>query len=256
MSNLGELLKEKINNGEKAFIPYIMIGEESLDRSYEDILFFEKAGATLIELGIPFSDPTSDGKVIQESGIKALKNGVNVEKVFELIKKVREVSDIPLVIMSYINPIFKYGLEEFFKTSKEVNLQGVILPDVPIEEKAFIEEYIDKYEIAYIPLYSPTTPKSRVKDLCLNGEGFLYVVTSLGVTGEKDIDKKALEEEFNLIRKEATLPLMAGFGISSKEDVKEIIKYADGVIVGTKVIKLLRENDYNTLEDLIKASKL
>ncbi|MEQ8153938.1 MAG: tryptophan synthase subunit alpha [Clostridiaceae bacterium] len=256
MSNLGELLKKKKADGEKAFIPYIMVGEDSLDRSYNDILFFEKAGATLIELGIPFSDPTSDGPVIQESGIKALKNKINVEKVLELVKKVREVSDIPLVIMSYINPIYKYGLDKFFKKAKEVNIQGVILPDVPIEELSFIQEYIDKYSIAYIPLYSPTTPKSRVKELCSKGDGFLYVVTSLGVTGEKAIDKKALEEEFKSIREEATLPCMAGFGISSKEDVKEIIQYADGVIVGTKVIKLLRENDYKTLEELVKAAVL
>ena len=253
MSNLLELLNEKKERGEKAFIPYIMVGEDSLERSYKDILFLEKEGATLIELGIPFSDPASDGTVIQESGIKALKNGVNVHKVFELISKVREVSSVPLVIMSYINPIFKFGLEEFFKRAAELSVQGVILPDLPIEEFSFIEKYIKKYEIDYVPLYSPTTPIDRVKDLCEEGSGFLYVVTSLGVTGEKEINKQNLGDSLAKISENSTLPLMAGFGISSKEDVKEIKQYCDGVIVGSKIIKLLRGDGYAEISELIKA---
>lgn len=253
MSNLLKLLNEKKEKGEKAFIPYIMVGEDSLERTYKDILFLEKEGATLIELGIPFSDPASDGTVIQESGIKALKNGVNVHKVFELISKVREVSEVPLVIMSYINPIFKFGLEEFFKRASELSVQGVILPDVPIEEFSFIEKYIKKYEIDYVPLYSPTTPLERIKDLCEVGAGFLYVVTSLGVTGEKEIDKKNLGDSLTKIRENSTLPIMAGFGISSKDDVKEIKQYSDGVIVGSKIIKLLRGDGYAEISELIKA---
>jgi len=255
MSNLLKLLNEKKEKGEKAFIPYIMVGEDSLERTYKDILFLEKEGATLIELGIPFSDPASDGTVIQESGIKALKNGVNVHKVFELISKVREVSEIPLVIMSYINPIFKFGLEEFFKKASELSVQGVILPDVPIEEFSFVEKYIKKYEIDYVPLYSPTTPLERIKDLCEVGSGFLYVVTSLGVTGEKEIDKKNLGDSLAKIRENSTLPIMAGFGISSKEDVKVIKQYSDGVIVGSKIIKLLRGDGYAEISELIKAAR-
>lgn len=255
MSNLLKLLNEKKEKGEKAFIPYIMVGEDSLERTYKDILFLEKEGATLIELGIPFSDPASDGTVIQESGIKALKNGINVHKVFELISKIREVSEVPLVIMSYINPIFKFGLEEFFKRSSELSVQGVILPDVPIEEFSFIEKYIKKYEIDYVPLYSPTTPLERIKDLCEVGSGFLYVVTSLGVTGEKEIDKKNLGDSLAKIRENSTLPTMAGFGISSKEDVKEIKQYSDGVIVGSKIIKLLRGDGYAEISELIKAAR-
>lgn len=255
MSNLLKLLNEKKEKGEKAFIPYIMVGEDSLERTYKDILFLEKEGATLIEIGIPFSDPASDGTVIQESGIKALKNGVNVHKVFELISKVREVSEVPLVIMSYINPIFKFGLEEFFKRASALSVQGVILPDVPIEEFSFIEKYIKKYEIDYVPLYSPTTPLERIKDLCEVGSGFLYVVTSLGVTGEKEIDKKNLGDSLAKIRENSTLPIMAGFGISSKEDVKEIKQYSDGVIVGSKIIKLLRGDGYAEISELIKAAR-
>lgn len=255
MSNLLKLLNEKKEKGEKAFIPYIMVGEDSLERTYKDILFLEKEGATLIELGIPFSDPASDGTVIQESGIKALKNGINVHKVFELISKTREVSDVPLVIMSYINPIFKFGLEEFFKRASELSVQGVILPDVPIEEFSFIEKYIKKYEIDYVPLYSPTTPLERIKDLCEVGSGFLYVVTSLGVTGEKEIDKKNLGDSLAKIREKSTLPMMAGFGISSKDDVKEIKQYSDGVIVGSKIIKLLRGDGYAEISELIKAAR-
>jgi len=255
MSNLLKLLNEKKEKGEKAFIPYIMVGEDSLERTYKDILFLEKEGATLIELGIPFSDPASDGTVIQESGIKALKNGINVHKVFELISKIREVSEVPLVIMSYINPIFKFGLEEFFKRSSELSVQGVILPDVPIEEFSFIEKYIKKYEIDYVPLYSQTTPLERIKDLCEIGSGFLYVVTSLGVTGEKEIDKKNLGDSLAKIRENSTLPIMAGFGISSKEDVKEIKQYSDGVIVGSKIIKLLRGDGYAEISELIKAAR-
>lgn len=255
MSNLLKLLNEKKEKGEKTFIPYIMVGEDSLERTYKDILFLEKEGATLIELGIPFSDPASDGTVIQESGIKALKNGVNVHKVFELISKVREVSEVPLVIMSYINPIFKFGLEEFFKRASELSVQGVILPDVPIEEFSFIEKYIKKYEIDYVPLYSPTTPLERIKDLCEVGSGFLYVVTSLGVTGEKEIDKKNFGDSLGKIRENSTLPIMAGFGISSKDDVKEIKQYSDGVIVGSKIIKLLRGDGYAEISELIKAAR-
>lgn len=255
MSSLLKLLNEKKEIGEKAFIPYIMVGEDSLERSYKDILFLENEGATLIEIGIPFSDPASDGTVIQESGIKALKNGINAHKVFELISKVREVSHVPLVIMSYINPIFKFGLEEFFKKASELSVQGVILPDVPIEEFSFIEKYIKKYEIDYVPLYSPTTPLERIKDLCEVGSGFLYVVTSLGVTGEKEIDKKNLGDSLAKIRENSTLPIMAGFGISSKEDVKEIKQYSDGVIVGSKIIKLLRGDGYAEISELIKAAR-
>lgn len=253
MSNLFEILNAKKEKGEKAFIPYIMVGEDSLERSYNDILFLEKSGATVIELGVPFSDPASDGAVIQESGIKALNNRVNVEKILELIKKVREVTNVPLVIMSYINPIYKFGLEEFFKKASEVSLQGVIIPDVPIEEFTLIKKYVEKYSVDYIPLYSPTTPLDRVKKLCEVGSGFLYVVTSLGVTGEKEINKKSLGDSLGEIAQNSPLPLMAGFGISSKEDIKEIINYCDGVIVGSKIIKLLRRDGYAEISELIKA---
>jgi len=256
MSNLKERLENRLAKNQKFFVAYVMVGEESLEKTYEDVLFLEKAGATLIELGVPFSDPVTDGVVIQESGIKSLKNGTTLADVLALVEKIRKVSDIPLLLMGYLNPFYKYGFENFFKEAKRVGVEGVIIPDLPLEEFPLISDYVKNYGIDYIPFFSPTTPIERINSLCEVGGGFLYVVTSLGVTGEKDLDKESLRKALKEIKSHSSLPIAAGFGISSKEDIAGIIDSCDGVIVGTKIIKLLRANDYKGLEDLMEGFRV
>lgn len=245
-----ENLKEQ---NKKAFIAYLMTGEESIEKTKKDILKLEEMGANLIELGIPFSDPAADGKVIQNAGIKALKNNISIKDVLELVEDVRKETNIPIVIMTYLNPIFSMGIKCFFNKASKVGVDGVIIPDLPYEEYNMIEEFVENGDVAYIPLVGLTSDEKRVEDISKIAKGFLYAVNVLAVTGG---DTSLTDRTNGLLERAkeiSKVPVLSGFGISTVEKVNQVKEYCDGVIVGSKVITSIQEDKWDDIQDLINA---
>ncbi len=233
-------IKSAFENG-KAFIPFITCGDPDLDTTERAIKEAVKNGANLIELGIPFSDPTAEGVVIQGANIRALKGGITTDKIFDFVRKIRKEVKIPLVFMTYANVIFSYGSERFISLCKEVEIDGIILPDLPFEEKDEFEPICKKYDIDLISLIAPTS-KDRISKIAKNASGFLYIVSSLGVTGTRTEIKTDLNSIMKIVRENTDIPCAIGFGISTPEQAKKMSDIADGVIVGSAIIKLLEKH--------------
>lgn len=225
---------------DKAFIPFITCGDPDLDTTERAIKEAVKNGADLIELGIPFSDPTAEGVVIQGANIRALKGGITTDKIFDFVGKIKKEVKIPLVFMTYANVIFSYGSEKFISLCKEVDIDGIILPDLPFEEKDEFEPICKKYDIDLISLIAPTS-KDRISKIAKNASGFLYIVSSLGVTGTRTEIKTDLNSIMKIVRENTDIPCAIGFGISTPEQAKKMSDIADGVIVGSAIIKLLEK---------------
>ena len=234
-------ISDAFKNG-KAFIPFITLGDPDLDTTEKIILEMAKNGADIIELGIPFSDPTAEGPVIQEANLRALKGGINTDKVFEFTKKIRSLVNVSLVYMTYANVIFSYGSEKFISKCKEVGIDAIIVPDVPFEEREEFLPYCEKYGIDFIYLIAPTS-NERIKMIAKEAKGFIYVVTSLGVTGVRSSITTDISSIVKSIKEETDVPCAIGFGIQTPDQAKEMAKSSDGVIVGSKIIKLLHENE-------------
>lgn len=241
----------KVEN-KKAFIPYVMSGDKSLEYTKEVIYKLDEIGATVIELGVPFSDPGADGPTIQAAGLRALKNKVNLKAIIAMVKEIREKCEVPLILMTYVNPIIQYGIDKFTADCKAAGIDGVIVPDVPMEEFGLIENQLKENELALIPLVAPTTGVERMKELISRGSGFVYTVTIAGVTGAR---KELSEEVLNLLDKVkavSSLPVVAGFGISTVEQINKVNNHCDGVVVGSKIVQLLQEDNFEEIEKLIK----
>ncbi len=222
--------------GKKAFIGFLTAGDPDFDMSFENMKAMIQAGADLIEIGIPFSDPIAEGVVIQEADIRALKSGMTTDKAFELARKIRGITDIPLCFMTYSNPVFKYGYDNFFTKCREVGVDGLICPDVPYEEKS---ELVDAAaDIDIISLIAPTS-EERIKMIAESAEGFLYIVSSLGVTGVRSDIKTDLASIMESVRKYAKVPAAIGFGINTPEQAKRMSNLSDGVIVGSAIVRLI-----------------
>lgn len=247
-----QLIKE---NDEKAFVPYIMAGDGGIEVLVERILFLEKSGATAVEVGIPFSDPVADGSTIQQAGIRALKKGTSLKAVLDCIGKAREQIHLPIILMSYMNPIIAYGIEEFTKDAQKAGIDGCIFPDLPIEEEDLIEPRMDQYGIELIRLVTLTSPLERIEAIASKGKGYLYAVTITGITGARRDFNKSLGEYLQKVKSISPIPVLAGFGISSVEHVIDVSRYCDGVIVGSKIVELFQEGKLQEIEALIKASK-
>lgn len=245
--------KNVFNKG-KAFIPFITAGYPDLNSTKKFVLALEKGGADLIELGIPFSDPIAEGPVIQHSSMEALKCGTTTDKVFNLVEEIRKESNVPLVFMTYINVIFKYGFDEFFKKCDELNVRGVILPDVPHEEKNETEEYAKKYDVDIISFIAPTS-NERIQTIARDSRGFIYVVSSLGVTGVRDEITTDLGAITDIIRQTTITKHAIGFGINNPVQAKEISKYTDGIIIGSAIIKLIDKYKDNAEEYVYNFAK-
>ena len=208
----------------KAFIGFLTAGDPDADSTVKFILEMEKAGADLIEIGIPFSDPTAEGVVIQEANIRSLSNGMTTDGVFEIVQRVRERSEIPLAFMTYVNPVFHYGYEKFFTKCEELGISAIIIPDVPYEEKTEVEAPAKAHGVKVISMIAPTS-ESRIRQIASEAEGFIYVVSSMGVTG---------------VRSEIKTDLPAiGFGISTPEQAKAMASISDGAIVGSAIVKII-----------------
>ncbi len=236
MSNIANAFK----NG-KAFIPFVTCGDPDLETTAKVVREAVKNGADLVELGIPFSDPTAEGPVIQAANLRALQGGVTTDKVFDLVRDLRTDVTVPMVFMTYANVVFSYGAERFISTCKEIGIDGLILPDLPFEEK---EEFLDlchQNEVDLISLIAPTS-ENRIAMIAKEAEGFIYLVSSLGVTGVRSEIKTDLDSIVKVIRANTDTPVAIGFGISTPEQAKKMADISDGAIVGSAIIKILAAN--------------
>ena len=233
----------------KAFIGFLTAGDPTIEKTVEYVLAMEEAGCDLVEIGIPFSDPVAEGPVIQEANIRALSNNTNTDDVFEAIRQIREKSDVPLVFLTYINPVFYYGYDKFFKRCQELNVCGIISPDLPYDEKDEILEVTQKYGIDIISLIAPTS-KERIQMIAREANGFIYVVSSLGVTGMRSEIRTDLKSILDDIKEVTDVPAAVGFGINTPEQAENIAKVADGVIVGSAIVNIIAEHGENAKEPL------
>ncbi len=241
----------------KAFIPFLTAGDPSAELSVEYILAMERAGADLIEIGIPFSDPTAEGVVIQDANLRALKGGMTTDGVFEIVRKVRERSQVPLAFMTYANPVFHYGYDRFFAKCEEMGVDAIIVPDLPFEEKEEMEGPADAHHVALISMIAPTS-ESRIQEIAREAKGFIYVVSSMGVTGVRSEIKTDLGAIVESIRKASDVPCAIGFGISTPEQAAAMAKVSDGVIVGSAIVKIIAKHGAEAgpeLYDYVKAMK-
>lgn len=236
MSNI----KQAFKNG-KAFIPFITCGDPDLATTAQVVRAAVQSGADLVELGIPFSDPTAEGPVIQEANMRALAAGTTTDKIFELVKDLRRDLTTPLVFMTYANVVFSYGTERFVKKCAEFGIDGLILPDVPYEEKQDFAPVCEKYGIDFISLVAPTSA-NRLAVISKDAKGFVYVVSSLGVTGVRSEIKTDLASITKVVGENASVPYAIGFGISRPDQAKEMARYADGTIVGSAIMKIIAKH--------------
>lgn len=236
MSKIAEAFK----NG-KAFIPFITCGDPDLETTAAAVREMVKNGANLIELGIPFSDPTAEGPVIQGANLRALTGGVTTDKVFDLVRELRKDITVPMVFMTYANVVFSYDAEKFISTCQEIGIDGLILPDLPYEEKEEFQPLCDKYDVDLISLIAPTS-ENRIAMIAKEASGFIYLVSSLGVTGMRSEIKTDLASIVEVIRQNSNVPCAIGFGISNPEQAKKMADISDGAIVGSAIIKILEQH--------------
>ncbi|MCP8968374.1 tryptophan synthase subunit alpha [Ectobacillus ponti] len=240
---------------EKAFVPYIMAGDGGLDKLKEDILFLDGAGASILEIGIPFSDPVADGPTIQKAGKRALDGGTTIAGIFEALKEVRPQVSMPFVLMTYLNPILAFGRERFVEHCVEAGVDGIIVPDLPNEEIGIISDVLAAAGIALIPLVTLTSPLERIQRIAAESSGFMYAVTVTGVTGARQEFQEHVFTYLKEVKEAVDLPVLAGFGISTPEQVKEVGAVCDGVVVGSRIVDLLAEGKYDEIAELIGSSK-
>lgn len=235
MSNI----KKAFEQG-KAFVAFITCGDPDLETTAAAVRAAVANGADLIELGIPFSDPTAEGPVIQGANIRALSGGVTTDKIFDLVRDLRTDITVPIVFMTYANVVFSYGAETFISTCKEIGIDGLILPDIPYEEKEEFLPICHKYDVELISLIAPTS-ENRISMIAKEAEGFLYIVSSLGVTGTRSEIKTDLKSIVDVVRQNTDIPCAIGFGISTPEQAGKMAAISDGAIVGSAIVKLIEK---------------
>ena len=233
----------KGGNG-KAFIPFITCGDPSLEVTEQLVYAMEEAGANLIELGIPFSDPTAEGPVIQAANTRALSGGVTTDKIFAMVEKIRKNTQIPMVFMTYANVVFSYGTERFIKKASELGMDGLILPDVPYEEKEEFDSVCKKYDMDLISLIAPTSHE-RISMIAKEASGFVYCVSQMGVTGKGANFHKDIREYLAAVKQTSAIPVMVGFGIRTAKDIEPFEDIVDGAIVGSNLLRILEESNYS-----------
>ncbi len=255
-AKIDETLQRVLNRGDKAFVPYIMAGDGGLDQLDEQLAFLEKAGATVVEIGIAFSDPVADGPTIQEAGLRALETGVSLSAVLEKLKEGKAERNIPVVLMTYINPIHTYGVEAFAKSCEESGVDGLIIPDLPLEEEGLIVPALQESEIALIRLAALTSTEERLTEIAKRTEGFLYAVTVTGTTGARASFKENLGVHLASLREKSNAPVLAGFGVSTPDHVRSLTEHCDGVVVGSKIVDSLHKGDRDTIKKLIESAQI
>ena len=232
-------IKEAFENG-KAFIPFITCGDPDLETTAAVVRAAVENGADLIELGIPFSDPTAEGPVIQGANLRALNGGVTTDQIFSFVRELRRDVTVPMVFMTYANVVFSYGAEHFIGACKDIGIDGLILPDIPFEEKDEFLPFCHKYGVDLVSMIAPTS-ENRIAMIAKEAEGFIYIVSSLGVTGIRSEIKTDLASIVKVVRENTEVPCAIGFGISTPEQARKMADFSDGVIVGSAIIKLLEQ---------------
>ena len=233
-------MKNGFENG-KAFIAFLTGGDPTIEKSEEFILEMVRGGADIIEIGIPFSDPIAEGPVIQQANIRALSAGTTTDRIFDLVAGVRRKTQVPLVFLTYLNPVYNYGYERFFAKCSELGVDGIIIPDLPYEEKNELDEIAERYGVDVVSLVAPTS-EQRVKMIAKEAKGYLYVVSSMGVTGMRSEIKTDLGQIVAMAKETSKVPGAVGFGINTPEQAKEIGSMADGVIVGSAIVKIIEKH--------------
>lgn len=224
----------------KAFIPFITCGDPSLEVTEQLVYAIAEAGAGIIELGIPFSDPTAEGPVIQEANMRALAGGVTTDKIFDMVARIRKNTQIPMLFMTYANVVFSYGTERFIKKAAELGMDALILPDVPYEEKEEFDTVCKQYGLDFISLIAPTS-HDRIRMIAKEASGFIYCVSSLGVTGTRSEITTDIGAMVKLVKSERDIPCAVGFGISTPEQAAKMASLSDGAIVGSAIVKLCKQ---------------
>lgn len=244
MSKIHEAFADK-----KAFIPFITCGDPDLETTEKIIYSMVENGADLIELGIPFSDPTAEGPVIQGANIRALSKGITTDDVFDLVRRLRQTVTVPMVFMTYANVVYSYDADKFISTCSEIGIDGLILPDLPFEEKDEFRFICKKYGVDLISLIAPTS-ENRISMIAKEAEGFIYIVSSLGVTGVRSEINTDISSMVKLIRENTDIPCAVGFGISTPQQAAKMASISDGAIVGSAIIKLIAKYGENAAESV------
>ncbi len=237
--------------GKRSFAAFLTAGDPNIEKTGEYIIAMAEAGADIIEIGIPFSDPIAEGVVIQEADIRALKAGTTTDMVFDCVKNVRKKTDVPLVFMTYANPVYTYGKERFFTACEAAGIDGIIIPDVPFEEKGEFGNEAAEHNVKIISMIAPTSDE-RIYSIAKEAEGFLYVVSSMGVTGVRSEITTDLKTMIKKVKEATDIPAFIGFGISKPEQAREYCEYADGVIVGSAIVKIIAEYGENAKDALFE----
>ena len=235
MSNI----KKAFENG-KAFIAFVTCGDPDLETTAKVVRAAVENGADLIELGIPFSDPAAEGPVIQGANLRALRGGITTDKIFAFVKELRRDVKVPMVFMTYANVVFSYGAEKFISTCRDIGIDGLILPDLPFEEKEEFLPTCRQYGVDLISLIAPTS-ENRISMIAREAEGFIYIVSSLGVTGTRNEIRTDLSSIVKVVRENTKVPCAIGFGISTPEQAKKMADISDGAIVGSAIVKLIEK---------------
>ena len=233
-------VQQAFANG-KAFIPFITAGDPSLEITEQLVIQMAEAGADLIELGIPFSDPVAEGIVIQRADERALAAGTTTDKIFDMVRRIRKVCNVPMAFMTYVNPIFTYGTDRFMKNCQETGIDAVIVPDLPFEEKDELMPYCSKYGVDLISLIAPSS-HDRIRMIAREAQGFVYCVSSMGVTGVRQEIGTDVGEMVKLVKAVKDIPCAIGFGIASPEQAAKMVQFSDGAIVGSAIVKIVEQH--------------
>ncbi len=255
MTTLQQAIDQVNNAGNKAFVPYIMAGDGGLETLKPTILSLQKMGVTAIEVGIPFTDPVADGPTIEQAGERALAEGVTLRKVLEALASFRQEITVPLVVMTYLNPVLAYGLEQFAIACVAGGIKGLIVPDVPLEESEILRQTLNPHGVDIVQLVSLTSPPERIARIAAASQGFVYAVTVNGITGARASFADDLAGHFTRLRNMSHIPVLAGFGISTPQQVVSMGALGNGVIVGSTIVAALHEGNVAKVEALVAASK-
>jgi tryptophan synthase alpha chain len=255
MNRIDNTFMKLHDQGKKALIPYIMAGDPSFEATKTYVIELESAGADIIELGVPFSDPLADGPTIQRAAERSLKNGTTLRNVLGLVKDIREISEIPLVLMTYFNPVFKFGIEAFVRDAVHNGVDGIIIPDLIPDEAGDLIKQAKRSGLSTIFLLAPTSTNDRIEKVSRASSGFIYYVSITGITGSKLTTGNTMKNTLNIIKKRANKPVAIGFGISNPEEAKSVAQLADGIIIGSAIVKLIaqRKSIRKFVENIRKA---
>lgn len=246
-------IKDAFNNG-KAFIPFITAGYPDIETTKKLLIGMSESGADIIEIGIPFSDPIAEGVVIQEADLKALEGGVTTDKIFDMVKSIRSQIKCNLAVMTYMNPVFVYGVDKFISKCAECGISGIIVPDVPFEEKDELQPYCSKYGVELVSLIAPTS-QDRITTIAKQAEGFIYIVSSMGVTGVRSEITTDINAMVDLVKSVTDVPCAVGFGISKPEQAKKMTEKADGAIVGSAIVRMVTKYGKDCVEPICEYVK-